>query len=356
MAIFYATLVSTYILYFFTRIAYEKQYRYIAIMFSVIVAAILIGVSGLRNSIGDTEMYMHSYRLLAQNPVMPDEGKDLGFTMLSLLLIQISTDPQILLFVTALITNLFNIIIFNKYRSALELQVYMYITSGYYFVTMNGIRQCLAAALLFACTQFIIDGKFIKYCICAALISNLHGSAMMLIPLYFVVRKEAWSKQMVIFICIAVVGVIAYDLVSPIIFKALEGTTYSEYSEGTEGGSSVMRTIVNMVPVVLAYLKRDELKRIWPESDIFVNMSIINVIFVAFGMFNWIFNRFTLYTQLYNFVLVPFIILKCLKGKEKRLIYFGFMICYFIFMYYEQVIGIGLKYSSKYSLEKFLYH
>jgi len=356
MAIFYAMLVSTYIVCFLARLAYDKQYRCIAIMFSVIVLVILIGVSGLRNSIGDTEMYMHSYRLLVQNPVVPENGKDIGFIMLSLLLIQISTDPQILIFVTALITNLFNVITFNKYRSALELQVYMYITSGYYLVTMNGIRQCLAAALVFACTKFIVDGKFIKYCICIILISKFHGSAIMLIPLYFIVRKEVWSKQVFIFIGIAIVGVIAYDLLEPIIFKLLQGTTYSEYENSTEGGSSITRTIVNMVPVVLAYIKRNELKKIWPESDIFVNMSIINVIFVALGMFNWIFNRFTLYTQLYNFILLPFIILKCFRGKERRILYIGFMICYFIFMYYEQVMGMGITYSSKYKLKQIFYY
>ena len=44
MAVFYATLVSTYISYFLARIAYEKKYRLIAIMFSIIVALILIFV------------------------------------------------------------------------------------------------------------------------------------------------------------------------------------------------------------------------------------------------------------------------------------------------------------------------
>ena len=53
MAVFYATIVSTYISYFLARIAYEKKYRIIAIMFSIIVVLILIFVSGLRNGIGD---------------------------------------------------------------------------------------------------------------------------------------------------------------------------------------------------------------------------------------------------------------------------------------------------------------
>lgn len=356
MAVFYATLVSTYISYFLARIAYEKKYRLIAIMFSIIVALILIFVSGLRSGIGDTGMYMHSYKILVQNPVMPQDGKDIGFTIISLLLIPISSDPQILVFVVALITNLFNVISFNKYKSYLELQVYMYITSGYYIVTMNGMRQCLAAALLFMCVPLIIRGKFKVYCILVVIISMFHGSALMLIPIYFIVREESWSKKMIIFMILGMGCVLLYDVVSPIFFKTLESTQYAEYSDYDGGGSSFMRVVVNAVPVILSYLKREDLKEAWPESNVFINMSIINTMFVAAGMFNWIFNRFTLYLQLYNFVLIPFIIKNCFKGKEKRLVYFAFIICYFIFFYYEQVIGMGMGYPTNFNLKDLIFN
>lgn len=355
MAVFYATLILTYISYFLARIAYEKRYKAIAIMFSVIVALILIFVSGMRNGIGDTAMYMHSYKLLAQNPVMPKDGKDLGFTMISLLLIQISSNPQILIFTIALITNLLNVIMFNRYRSALELQVYMYITAGYYTITMNGMRQCLAAALLFMCTPLIIKGNFKVYCILVIIISMFHGSALMLIPIYFIVREEAWSKKMIIFMIFGMACILLYDVVSPIFFKALKSTQYAEYSGYDGGGSSFIRVVVNAVPVILAYLKRKELKVLWPESNVFVNISIINTMFVAAGMFNWIFNRFTIYLQLYNFILVPFIILKCFKGKEQRVLYFSFLICYFGFFYLEQVYALGMGYPTNFNLIDFIF-
>ena len=117
-----------------------------------------------------------------------------------------------------------------------------------------------------------------------------------------------------------------------------------------------MRVVVNAVPVILSYLKREDLKEAWPESNVFINMSIINTMFVAAGMFNWIFNRFTLYLQLYNFVLIPFIIKNCFKGKEKRLVYFAFIICYFIFFYYEQVIGMGMGYPTNFNLKDLIFN
>ena len=92
------------------------------------------------------------------------------------------------------------------------------------------------------------------------------------------------------------------------------------------------------------------MKEKWPESNVFVNMSLINFIFTAFGMYNWIFVRFQLYFQYYNIVLIPYIIKNCIKDRSVRdLIYYLFIVCYFIFFYYEQVIGgVGLGYRSNF--------
>ena len=327
---------------------YERRIKNLSIVYVSLAALVFIIISGLRRGIGDTGMYMHSYRLMVQDPSSADFSRDAGFTALSFILSQISSNPQTLIFVVALITNGLNIAMFYKYKSYLELQLYLYMASGYFTVTMNGIRQCLAAALVFVCNKFIVNGDFKKYLIFVLLISLFHGSALIMIPIYFIVRQKAWSKNVVKLIFLACIGVIFYDSFSEVLFKALQNTQYGHYSEFQEGGSSIIRTIVNAVPVILAYIKRDELKEKWPESNIFVNMSLINVIFVAFGMMNWIFNRYILYFQLYNFILLPFIIKNFFKGKERRLIYIGFLICYFIFFYKEQVIQLGMNYNSDY--------
>lgn len=348
MFVFYSTLISTYIFYLLARMAYDKKFKFMVVFWTILVITILVTVSGLRDGIGDTYYYKHSYEILANNPSGVELSKDFGFTVLSLILITISKDPQILIFITALITNVLNIICFNKYISYLELQVYLYITSGYYIVTMNGIRQCLAAALIFSCTESLIKGNFKKYLILVLLISTIHASGLIMIPLYFIIRQKAWSKRIVKLIILSIILVLFYDVLEPIIFKLLEGTQYSNYSEFDEGGSSFIRTIVNAVPVILAYLKRKELKETWSESDKFVNIALINLVFVALGMYNWIFNRFTIYFQLYNFILIPYIIKNCFRGKEKRVLYVGVIVCYFIFFYREQVIGLNMQYKSQY--------
>ena len=356
MTIMNSTLISTFIFSLLSRMVRDKKYRIISIFWITLSIVTLIVFSGFRGGdIGDTGMYMHSYSLYADNPSIATFDRDPGFTILNLILIKISSNPQTLLIATAIIVNLCNIFLFYKYDSYIELQVYLYITSGYFTITMNGMRQCIAAAILFTCTYLIIKGKFKLYLLIVLLISTIHASSLIMIPIYFIVREEAWSKRVIVMIIIACVGVVFYNILSPILFKAIENTQYGDYANFDGGGSSLMRTIVNMVSVILAYVKRDKLKEMWPKSNIFVNMALINVIFVAFGMFNWIFNRFTLYMQLYNFILIPFIIRNCFKGKERRLLYLGVLLCYFVFFYREQVIGMNMSYPSVLKVEDLFY-
>ena len=233
----YITLAVSFISSLFSRIASNKKYKIISIVFILITAVAIIVFAGFRDgSVGDTAMYIHSYKLYVSNPQNIEFERDAGFSLLNLLLINISSNPQTLIIVTAVATNLLNIITIYKYRNYLELQIYMYIASGYLTVTMNGIRQCLAASILFISTKFIIEGSFKKYLICVLVSSTFHESALIMIPIYFIVRQKAWCKNMLLIIGVSIIGIASYSILSPIFFRVLEQTQYGHYVEFSEGG------------------------------------------------------------------------------------------------------------------------
>ena len=55
--------------------------------------------------------------------------------------------------------NLFKALVMLTKYYYFEIATFLYVASGYYLVTMNGIRQCLAASILFAATPFLIKRK-----------------------------------------------------------------------------------------------------------------------------------------------------------------------------------------------------
>lgn len=330
---------------------FSQKHKYSEYIFIGITVLIFIFVAGLRSNIGDTSVYVEQYTNLVNfNGEL--EGKDKGFTVFILILYNICTDPQFMIFVTAFITQVYNFITMYKYKSYFELESYMYIASGSYLVTMNGIRQALAGAVMFAYTHLIIKGKFIPYLLIVLLMSTVHNSALIMIPVYFIVRQEAWSKNTFIIIGLSSIGFLFFYQLVPIMMDILGNSTYTEYEEAlliAGQGSSFMRVLVYAVPVILSYWHRDRIKEMWPESNVFINMSLLNLIVITFSLYNWIFARFSIYFQMYNFILLPFIIKNCFKRRQERdLIYYLFLICYFIFFYREQVIGMGIVYKSNF--------
>lgn len=352
MTVFYTTLLSTFILGVFSRLT-EKDNKNVGMLFAFFAVIIFVLVSGLRANIGDTEAYIQGYEKLVEFNGFTEDAKDIGFGVFQLILYNINTDPQFMIFVTSLITQVCILYGLYKYRSYFELEVYMYITCGIFLVTMNGVRQALVGAILFACTKLIVDGKFIPYAIIVCILSTMHSSALIMIPIYFIARQKAWSKSTFIIIVLSTVGFLFFYEIMPYLFDMMGNSSYTEYESlmKEEGqGASLMRVIVNAVPVILAFIGRGKLKENWPESNIFINMSLINLIFITFALYNWIFARFQLYFQFYNIVLLPYIIKSCFNDRKQRdLVYYVFLLCYFGFFYYEQVIGgVGLGYRSNF--------
>lgn len=309
----------------------------------------LVLVAGLRSNIGDTFFYKHIYETNDFTWEYINSQKDIGFGILQKILKTYSDDPQILIFTTAIITNILIVLVLYKYSRMFELSTYVYITGGLFLVSMNGMRQCLAAAIVFTATKYLINGNWFKYMLTVLFASTFHESALVLIPIYFMVRFKAWSKATFILLFFSVVIVIGFDKFSGILFSAIQDTQYGHYQNFDEGGASSIRVAVNAVPLVIAYFGREKLRKIFPESDYIVNMAIIGLVFMIVSTRNWIFARFSIYFSLYELILISWII-KLFNEKDQRFIYYALLICYLIFYYFESVLSLNIIYKSNYLL------
>jgi transmembrane protein EpsG len=306
-----------------------------------------IFVSGLRNNIGDTPFYKHTYVINDFNWEFVKAQDEVGFAVLQMILKRYSDDPQILIFTTALITNVLIIIGLYKYSRLFELSIYVYITGGLFLVTMNGIRQCLATAIIFIGTKYLINGNWFKYILIVIFASLFHQSALILIPIYFLVRYKAWTKATLILLSFSVIIVLGFNQFSKVLFSVIENSQYGVYSQFDEGGASVIRVFVFAMPLVIAFFGREKLREIYPESDYIVNMALIGLSFMIISTSNWIFARFNIYFELYQIILISWIV-KVFREKDQRLVYYAIILCYFAYYFYESVINLNIVYKSNY--------
>jgi transmembrane protein EpsG len=307
----------------------------------------LFSASGLRTNIGDTYFYKHAYEVNDFSWNQISDQENVGFWLFQKVLKNFSEDPKILIFTAAVITNVLIIFIFYKYSRMFELSTYVYITGGLYLVSMNGIRQVMTAAIIFTATKFLIEGNWFKYILVVIIASTFHESVLILIPIYFIVRTKAWSKATFILLFFAILIVIGFDQFSSILFSTIKDTQYGYYQNFEEGGANILRVAVYAVPLIIAYFGREKLREIFPESDYIVNMSLIGLIFMIISTQNWIFARFSIYFNLYELILVSWIV-KLFREKDQRFVYYGILICYFVYYFYESVISLNIIYKSDY--------
>ncbi|MBT2736750.1 EpsG family protein [Bacillus sp. ISL-7] len=316
-------------------------------LFALVTIISFILVSGLRNNIGDTPFYIHTYNITDFTWELVKSQDDIGFAVLQMILKRYSNDPQILILTTALITNVLIIIGLYKYSRLFELSIYVYITGGLFLVTMNGIRQCLATAIIFTGTKYLIEGNWFKYIVIVIFASLFHQSALILIPIYFLVRYKAWSKATLILLLFSVLIVLGFNQFSSVLFSAIKDSQYGVYSSFNEGGANILRVIIFAIPLVIAFFGREKLREIYPESDIIVNMAIIGLSFMIISMGNWIFARFNIYFELYQIIILSWIV-KVFRKKDQKLVYYAIIICYLAYFFYESVINLNIVYRSNY--------
>lgn len=344
---FFVVYVSSFFSRYFARPLNNGPFVSPNKFFVTVVITTLVIVSGLRHDIGDTYFYMHSYSI-SQFPLQKLDFKgEFGFYILQSLLHHISNDPQILIFTTALVTNILIVIVLYKYSRMIEVSMYVFIASGLFTVSMNGLRQTLAASIIFAATSFILKGNWKGFMLVVLLASTIHNSALIFIPIYFIVRRKAWSKVTILLLGIAILVTLMYSTFSSLIFGALSDTEYGHYSTFSEGGANILRIAVTGVPLLIAFMGRKKLRELWPESDTIVNLSLLGFLFMIISYKDWIFARFDIYFELYTLILFSWIIPLFAK-KQRYFVYYGLITCYFAYFLYEQVITLGIDYRSNY--------
>lgn len=314
-------------------------------LFIFVAMFTLIAISGLRNDIGDTPFYMLSYKKISGNLSSVKFSGAYIFNFYQALLHHISNDPQILIFATALITNALIVITLVKYSRIIELSLFVYIASGMFMVSMNGIRQFMAAAIVFTATKFILEGNFLKYLIVIIIASFIHTTALIFIPTYFIVRRKAWTKMTFLILVLGVVCAGAFNQFSNILFSALSSTKYDEYSSIASNGASIFRPIIAIIPIIIAFLGRDKLRALWPKSDYIVNLALLDVVFEILATKNWLFNRLDIYYGLFQLILISWIVPLFVK-RHQKVVYFLLVGCYTYFFYYEEVIKLNIIYRS----------
>lgn len=297
--------------------------------------------AGLRRTIGDTYFYMHSFELMGDsNPVNIQLFFSEMFSFFQNIIRNLTDDPQWLIMFSAVFSLPVPLIILYKYCPRFEMAIYMFVAFSYLGGSMNAMRQYMAAAIVLLGTKYLFSmkkGDFIKYAVIILLAYCMHNSAIIMIPIYFVVRRRAWQLSSYLIMLGSVIGVIIFDAILPSFLSALEQTSYSNYSEngwftsGVEGGSSLIRACFILYPIVIAFFNKERLKMFGHIGDILINIAFIVAAIYMISTYNWIFSRLAAYMSIYFIIFVVWLVNYGVKPRDRTLYVTMTVLVYFVY-------------------------
>lgn len=317
---------------------------------SAIICFIMICVAGLRHGYIDTRSYRTSFenleidKVLNLNFIFDSEAKDKGFSVLSALIKTVTDNSQIFLFIISFITVGFLFWGIVNRVPEIDLGIYLFITTGCYLDTMNGIRQALVSAILFYFFPKLLDKEKTIQCVVLILIlSTIHGSALIFIPIYFIGKKKAWSNYTIILIIVSGLLYIFFNTgVGATLANILEGTNYgNDYSQMLLSGNTsvnILRIIIAAVPLGLSLITRQYKRNKQTSYNLFFNMTLLNFMTWLFASRVLYFYRLAMYFAPYMIVFLCFELCGIQSKKQYRFIKLAAIFFYFIYFIYQLYI------------------
>lgn len=309
----------------------------------------VIIMASLRKDIGDTYAYQLMFKNLPTTfggliSYLPHVTKDKGFTVLGGLIKIIFGNSTIIYFsILAIIQGIGLVAIYRKYSSNYWISIFLFIASSDYLSWMfNGIRQFTAVSIIFAATPLMLKKKWISLIITILFAATIHGSALLMLPIVFVVQGKPWNKKTIGFIVLCIAVLVFANQFTNVLETLLSDTQYtnvvSDWKQINDTGTNYIRVLVYSVPMLLAFIGRK-----WLEDEdnqvinLCINMSIITsglylVSAVTSGVF---IGRLPIFTSLYSYILMPYTIDQMFTAKSARLIKIVMIGLYLIFYYYQ---------------------
>ena len=331
------------------------------LFFVLMTFSVIIFFASLRSSVADTAAYVSMFKSYPSDLSQIDgllngvAKRYPGFLVLTVILKKFTSDYNVWFTIIAVISGICVMIPLYKYSSNFGVSAFLFMASCQFSWMFNGMRQFLVASIIFACTGLVLRRKFIPYAIIVCLLSTIHTSALILIPMYFIVTGEPWNKRTMLFVGGIILAILFTSKFTGMLEDVVENTDYAtsmeEFKE-TDDGTSIMRIAVESVPVIIAFVYRNRIKdKLTPIIKLSINMSL-----VASGLYviskiarsGIMLGRLPIYFSMYNLILLPWLIKNIFNKEEKRLVYYLMIILYLVFFYYQMVITWnGFGYASK---------
>ena len=238
-------------------------------------------------------------------------GKGAGYSLLVAISKSMGvSDFQGFRVVVALLQSIPLVIVYSRYSEDYIYSIFLFIaTMCYEGWMMNGIRQFLAACLIFLTVPLLMKNNYVLSVLLIFAAITVHQSAIIMIPVLLLSYMKPWGK--VTMIAIVIFAVILYYYIGHSDWLTEEELQQSQ-------GSNPLGILFRSLPAVIAFWGR---KQIAKANNRMVNMLVnIAIITVAVNVVSSqtsgiMTGRLMGYLTIYSYLLYPYLLTKVFDEK-----------------------------------------
>lgn len=294
---------------------------------------ILFLVLALRYNVGtDYPHYARNYRFYIAMDL--DFSDALGASLIAKFGSIFYDDYAMWFFIMGVITVVPCALIIRRESIAVCLSSILYVVLCCWHTSFNIVMQSAATSVLLLGLPLLRERKFVKWCLLCLLATLFHVTAVIMIPVYFLITpKVTWTRSItLLFIGLAIT--LLYDELFALM-ETISGKA-SETVDSTYGSLQLnsLRVLVNCAPVVLALMLLKYLDLKDPKFCLLFNLSMFNAVLNIGTMNSAYLNRFTVYTIIYNALFIPYLA-KPFKRKSRIIFWSVLLLLYGAFWAYD---------------------
>lgn len=218
----------------------------------------------------------------------------------------------------------------GRYSSAPGLSVYLFVTLQYFAMSMNLLRQSIAAAIVLWTYPFLRRRRFLPFCGIVLLASCFHQSALIMFPFYVLLNLRVSKRH---YAAAAAIAGLAYLFADPLLQLLLAILlVYRSYPGGRywQGNSAVyllapLGCFFFTLPLIRQAARNPS------ASPVLANSAFYSLLIQVFITRHFILERLSIYTAFFSILALP----EAVREVNGRKVWTGFLaaccLAYFIF-------------------------
>ena len=250
----------------------------------------------------DTDRYVNLFALVGRlnwKSTMLIADREWGYMIFIKLLSYLTTEPQILLMVTALISVLPVMLFYRDEAEIPLLTMVLFATVAPFPMYFSGIKQVIAMAMAIPAWRMAKEKKLIKFILIVLLAIQFHQSAFVMLALYPLYHARITPK----WLYVVVPAMALVYLNNAPIFNFIAEFLWEDYGAAESTGATTV-LILLVAFAVYSFVVPDETKM---EPDVIAlrNVLLMTIVLQSFAPIHVLAMRMNYYFLIFIPVLIP---------------------------------------------------